>query len=1583
MLDTREMLVNNVLQQVNWKECSGSSHKQFIRCYVSAMSCDLLQTRSVESIVQSANWHWHLAVKRKPRQTLIDIKPSKNLDAKVYVSSTSVRIVCEDAPFLVDSIRNIIQQHDYPIKVLHNLAGYGVSRDVDGYLKSFDEASCVNESFMWFELGVNLSKSEQLALLKSMDSVLKDVYRSVKDWSKMQKRLTMVSSSWLSIKDKFSEGEYEEAIEFIDWMMEYFTFLGYRRYDLSADSPLNLVLSLSSSLGVLRANPNSSNKTILSVYPKILPGESILNSLFYFTKTNTFSTVHRSTYTDMFVLKRFDTNGRFIGEDRFIGLMTSDVYDSDPTKIPLIRKKVTEVVNQTQFRSRFSNKSLLYILKRLPREELFQADFNHLLEVSNKIFDIRDRPQIRLFCRRDVLNRFISCMLYIPRDRFNTKVRMKIQNLLMKAFNSNEVYSTPIFSESILARVHFIFRVNPEAPLSYDSEELQSKIQGLTEPWSDIFTHQVLHHYGTKEAVEFTKYAGCFSAAYQQTYSPDQAILDLPYIVAAIDSGRLQLRIDRAKQLSYNLMIFESCNRSITLSKIVPILEHMGFEILNEQCFQENINGTIVHISKIIAVPREEIKLDLEYSENNFYQALKLVLSGDYDNDAFNYLIFTAQLDIYEVNALRTYARYLKQLGFTLTQTSIAECLNKNHEFTKLLMDYFKLKFDSGRKVATKILTETYSNLCESLSNIQSLNEDKVLRSYIELMAATVRTNYRIKEAKALCLKISMSAVSFAKKPKPHMEIFVYSRRFEGVHLRMSTVARGGIRWSDRNDDYRTEVHDLMTAQEVKNALIVPAGAKGGFVCKNLNVTDSRQEVLHCYRLFISCLLSMVDNIKEGKTVKKQDIVAYDVDDTYFVVAADKGTSMFSDEANAIAKHADFWLGDAFASGGSYGYDHKKLGITARGAWESIIWHFIELGKSVNQPFTLVGIGDMGGDVFGNGLLLARFGKLIAAFNHNHIFLDPNPDIEVSYKERQRLFESDDSQWSDYNADLISEGGGVFSRWVKSISISLQVRKALGTSHTKMTPNELIQVILKAPCDVLWNGGIGTYVKSSTESHQDVGDNHNIACRINGDQLRVRMIGEGGNLGLTQLARIQASANGVRLNTDFIDNSAGVDCSDHEVNLKIFLDDLLGKEIMTFKDRNKLLRSLSDNVCDLVLKNNQLQNIVLSLSLNLAKRRMGIFRRLIDNQEAYGDLDRKAEFLPTNEELRARSKQGIGLYRPEMAFLLCHVKNKLQKDILNSDIPEMKLAQSMMFSLFPEQINKKYFKELQSHKLRRQLIATDLSNRVVNEGGITFVERISEEINQDVVKVLKAFIIARQMFQVDKCLECIQTSQKDVSNAIYKELLISVSSMLKMSVRWLLRHNCFLEDDRMRVLDLSDVMLNIEVLLTKSQRKKVHKLMMVLKNTSLDQAAIKRLAFMRYIYIYLNVLKVSEELKAPVSGLMSVFDFVYHKLAINYLREKLFDMVDQNRWDLVQRSSLEGDIDKSVMRLCSKLYNDANLSEINLDKDAWVMKRWFKVNAADVSEWFNIVNEIKSSSNNGFSIFSIASRHLDFLTRLN
>ncbi|HJN37287.1 MAG TPA: NAD-glutamate dehydrogenase [Gammaproteobacteria bacterium] len=1584
MLITREMLVDNILQQVNWKECQGASHKKFLRCYLSAMSGDLLQVPILEGVVQAANWHWDLAFQRKPRQSIIKIHPSKYYDNSDYISTTAVRIVCEDVPFLVDSIRNVIQQHDYPIKVLHNLAGYGVLRDAEGYLTEFDHASSRCESYMWFELGVCLSRSEQSLLMKSMEGVLKDVYRAVKDWSKMQKHLQGVGDSWGAIRDKFAEGEYEEAIEFINWMMEYFTFLGYRRYDLSPQSRSHLVLSSTSSLGVLRSNPSTSSKKSLSKYPKILPEKSILNSLFYFTKTNTFSTVHRSTYTDMFVVKRFDAKGGFVGEDRFIGLMTSDAYDSDPTKIPLIRKKVMEIVRQTQYRSRFSNKSLLYILKRLPREELFQADFNHLYDLSNNILDIRDRPQIRLFCRNDVLNRFVSCMLYIPRDRFSTKVRLKIQSLLLNAFNSNEVYSTPVFSESILARIHFIFRTNPESLISYDVSKLQEKIELLTEPWTDNFTDQLGKQYDAILAGRYSKYSGCFSAAYHQIYSPLQASRDLPYIIKAIETNCLQLRINRSKNSSYSLMIFEANDRTITLSKIVPILEYMGFELLNEQCVQENINGTSVHISKILAMPREEIKLDLEDCEDNFYQALKLVLSGDVDNDSFNYLIFTAQLNIREVNLLRAYACYLKQLGFTLTHTSIAECLNKHYLLTQELIGYFKLKFGSRRKVSARILLEHHNRLFENLSTIQNLNEDKILRSYIELISGTVRTNYRVKNAETLCLKMAISTIPLAKKPRPYMDIFVYSKRFEGVHLRMSSVARGGLRWSDRYDDYRTEVHDLMTAQEVKNALIVPAGAKGGFVCKQLHGTDPKVEVLECYRLFISSLLSMVDNMKNGVVVKKPEVTSYDDDDTYFVVAADKGTSTFSDEANEIANQNDFWLGDAFASGGCYGYDHKKLGITARGAWESVKWHFTEIGKSVDQPYTMVGIGDMGGDVFGNGLLLARSAKLVAAFNHKHIFLDPDPDIGSSYQERKRLFNGKKSQWTDYNSELISQGGGVFSRCVKSIPISSQVRKSLGIVAHKLTPNELIQAILKAPCDLLWNGGIGTYVKASSESHQDVGDNHNIICRVDGDQLRVKIIGEGGNLGFTQLARIEAAANGVRINTDFIDNSAGVDCSDHEVNLKILLDDLLDKKKMTFNDRNKLLQKLSDNVCALVLKNNQLQNIILSLSLRLSKRRMGVFRRLIEQQESYGNLDRSIEFLPTNEELRARVKMGEGLYRPEMSILLCHVKNKLQKDILNSNIPEMPLAQSMLFSLFPKHICEKYSTELQNHRLKRQLIATDLSNRVVNEGGITFVQRISEELNRDVIDVIKAFSIAREMFQVEVCFECIEKARNNVSNAIYKELLIAVSSMLKMSVRWLLKHDRFLSDSQESSVDVSKIIMNVEMILTKFQRKSVSKLIGVLRATSLDLPAIKRLVLMRYIYVYLNVLKVADELKLQdLEKLIALFNFIYTKLHINNLREKLLDRVDQNRWDLIQRSSLEGDIDKSMMAMCLQFYKKVESSDVVIDKHHPVFKTWLKKYSVNLNEWFNIVNEIKSSSNNGFSVFSIASRYLEGLAKLN
>jgi glutamate dehydrogenase len=1123
------------------------------------------------------------------------------------------------------------------------------------------------------------------------------------------------------------------------------------------------------------------------------------------TKANARSTVHRPGYIDYVGVKRYDANGAVVGEHRFLGLFTSATYSARVSEIPLLRGKVREVSERAGLApASHLGKSLVHILETYPRDELFQITPDELYEIANGILQLGERQRFRLFVRRDPFERFISCLIFVPRENYTTELRRKFQAILLQAFDGTSADFDVLLTDAVLARIHMTVRTTPGRIPAYDRREVERRLADAARRWEDDLRQALIDEEGEARAAQlFRRFGPSFPASYRENVSARAAVADVRRL-DGLALGGLALNLYRPLEAPPNRLGFKvyRAGEPVALSTSLPMLEHMGVRVLSEQPYEvgpERGDPFWIHDFELDLVGLDDI--DAEQVAPLFEEAFARVMAGAVENDDFNRLVLRAALSADEIAVLRAYAKYLRQTGFALSQSFIEATLTAHPRIARMLVQLFKLRFDPAAADATAVASQV-SAIEQALEKVGPLSEDRVLRQYLALILATTRTNYWRTGGGAsgeagprrpfLSFKFDPSKIPGLPEPRPMFEIFVYSTRFEGVHLRGGKVARGGLRWSDRPEDFRTEVLGLVKAQMVKNTVIVPVGSKGGFVLKKAPPATDRDALLKegiaCYQNYLRGLLDLTDNLVGGKVVPPPHVVRHDGDDPYLVVAADKGTATFSDYANAISKEYGHWLGDAFASGGSAGYDHKKMGITARGAWESVKRHFRELGIDTQATdFTVVGIGDMSGDVFGNGMLLSRHIRLVAAFDHRHIFIDPNPDPAASFAERERLFALPRSSWADYDQSLISAGGGVWARSEKSIPISPQAQAALGIEAARMTPAELISAILKAPVDLLYNGGIGTYVKSSDETHADVGDRANDAVRINGAGLRCKVVGEGGNLGLTQLGRVEAALAGVRLYTDAIDNSAGVDTSDHEVNIKVLLGLPIADGELTEKQRNALLVEMTDDVAQLVLRDNYFQTQALSVAGRIGLRLLDQQQRFIRFLEKEGRLNRALEFLPSDETIDERRARGIGLTGPERAVLLAYSKMWLFDALLASELPEDAWIATALERYFPAVLRQRFGAYIGRHPLRREIIATHVLNSMINRVGATFVHRLMEATGATPPQIVRAYLLAREVFALVPTWQAIEALDNVVSDEVQSQMLIDLGRRTGRATIWFLR----------------------------------------------------------------------------------------------------------------------------------------------------------------------------------------------------
>ncbi len=1436
-------------------------------------------------------------------------------------------------------------------------------------------------------------------LYKQFELVIEDNTLVVEDWVKMRDKVQDSIDELNAPPKSLDKDEVEETQAFLKWIEDHhFTFLGVRDYEIvSQGKEIILRVIPDTGLGVLRQSLHKSSvRSITAMNPEARQ-LTLSPHILVMSKTNTLSTVHRDSYTDYIGVKRFDKTGKVIGERRIVGLYTSAAYNTNPKHIPFLRHKVTNIMSKSNLRPKsHAGKILLNILETLPRDDLFQASEDELLEIGLGIFHLQERRRIRMFARVDVYRRFISCLVFVPRDRFNTELRRDMGDVLEEAFKAKEITFATRFSESTLARIHFMIRIDPEEKIDFNFKEVEQKLIEIGRSWPDDLLQNLKEAFGEEDANHlFCQYKHAFPAVYRTNFSPRTAVYDIKHIEHLTPEDSLGMNfyrpLDDSKE-TFRLKIYQH-DVTIPISDVLPIIENLGMRAITERPYVLKFKeGKVTWITDFILQYTNSTAFNFDDIREAFQKAFTHIWFNNAENDAFNQLVLGAGLDWRQVSVLRAYAKYFKQIGITFSQDYIISALNHNTELAKKLIVLFELHFKPEKiSQREKKIHSLVDELLSDLDAVENLDHDKILRQYIQVITSTLRTNFYQTNEKGqpksyISFKMNSKTIANMPKPFPMFEIFVYSPRLEGIHLRCGKVARGGIRWSDRKEDFRTEILGLMKAQQVKNSVIVPTGAKGGFVAKQIPMQATRDEIFEegvaCYKLFIKGLLDITDNLADDEALKPKNVVCYDEDDPYLVVAADKGTATFSDTANAISAEYGFWLGDAFASGGSVGYDHKKMGITARGAWESVKRHFYQLGLDTQKKdFTVVGIGDMGGDVFGNGMLLSKHIKLVAAFNHMHIFIDPSPNTKTSYEERQRLFNLQRSTWADYDKNLISKGGGVFNRSAKSIAVTPEMKSLLGIKQSTVEPNELIISILKSKVDLLWSAGIGTFVKARTESNVEVGDRTNDAIRVNAGDLHCRVVGEGGNLGLTQLARVEFALNGGLIYTDFIDNSAGVSCSDKEVNIKILLNKVLSSGDMTDKQRTELLENMTDEVSKLVLYENKCQTRALNLMAAQSYRSIELHARYLNELERLGKIDRDIEFLPEQKVLMDRKLAGKGLTTPGMAVLFCYSKILLKEAILSTDVPEDAYLNKYLVDSFPVPLRSKYKEQMQSHPLKREIIATAISNIIVNEMGFTFVFRLQDETGAPISAIVRAYMITRGILNMEEIWEQINALESKVSASEQIDIMLLYVRLMRRLTRWFLRnqrtHLDITETVDMFAPGIHQLKASIPSILGDKQRDIYQEVFDSYHTMGIKKSLCHELTITRGLFSALDIIELAQILDVEISKTAEVYYHLGEYLDLTWMRTKVIIHPTENHWESLSREALRDDLDwqqrqltKGIIQLDNKHKNYVSSIAVWTEKQLPLIERWRK-----------ILNNLRASSSLNYTMFFVATRELLDLTQ--
>ncbi len=1638
-------MVTTILDQLSAhpKLAGQAATRAFAEGFLAGLSDDDLAERDAETWLRLIVDLAAFADERASGQARVRVFNPSVADNGWEDVHTVIQIVNDDMPFLVDSVGMAIQVRDLRTHLLIHPV-FKVQRD-GKQLGAVGPATGdgANESVIHLEVDRRVDAADLDSLQAGIEQVLADVRSAVADWQPMLASMAAAASGMDAGNTPLAEADLDETRAFLRWLADdNFTFVGYREYEVATVKGEEVLQPVAGTgLGILRKEGASQTVRSLKTLPASGKGgkdDDGSRDAVIITKTNARSTVHRPGHLDYIGVLRFDDQGNPVRELRFIGLFTSGAYMCRPGDVPLVRTKVNQVMERSGLnQDSHRGKALKHVLETLPRDELFQCTTDDLFQIATGIVSLQERSRTRLFLRPDRYGRFWSALAFIPRDRYNTTVREGIEALLHKAFQAQTMDTQIQVGDSSLARLHLVIRPQPGSLVEPDVAALESQVRRVVRNWYDELCDVLVERHGSDDGVGlFGRYSRLLPSGYVEENTPEAAATDI-HAMAGLEGGNdLSLNLyqpDPDDDRHFRFKLYR-LGEQITLSEALPMMENMGLRIVSEHPYTLEADGERISLQDFeITFTDEDIDVDVQASHVFFEEAFEAVWRGEAENDSFNRLIVASRLFWREVALLRAYTKYLLQVGVPFSQAYFEQTINAYPILARLMIEVFQAKFDPERAaesaeqarhaqgVLERALTRMARNDAEReqipavakargkgsvafekavvdafkamLEHTGSADEDRILRSMMAAVHATLRCNFYQQDGQGqplpyFAFKIDPSRLIEAPRPMPYREVYVYSPRVEGSHLRFGPVARGGLRWSDRREDFRTEVLGLVKAQMVKNTVIVPVGAKGGFIVKRPPVGGDRDafqaEGVSCYRMFINGLLDVSDNLVDGTPVTPPNTVRHDGEDHYMVVAADKGTATFSDIANSISEERGFWLGDAFASGGSYGYDHKGMGITARGAWESVKRHFRALGIDCQkQDFTAAGIGDMSGDVFGNGMRLSRHIRLVAAFDHRHIFIDPDPDAATGFKERERLFKLPRSSWDDYDRSLIAEGGGVWPRSARSIPVSEQMREALGLDEgvTSLAPVELIQAILKAPVDLLWNGGIGTYIKGSGETHADVGDRANMAVRIDGGQLRCRIVGEGGNLGMTQRGRIEAArVAGVQINTDFIDNSAGVDTSDHEVNIKILLNELVANGKLGFEERNQLLLDMTDEVAELVLNDNYRQNQAISLMERLARERLGSKQHFIRVLETQGKLDRALEYLPSDAEFDERRSRGESLTRPELAVLLSYSKMELFDQLLDSDVPEDPYLSRELARYFPQPIRERYGTELEQHRLRREIIATAVTNSMINRMGSTFVLRMQEDTGRGPAQIAKAFSIAREILDARSLWAAIDGLDGKVTDAVQVDALHQIWSLLRSMTRWLLNQGGDLNIAE-AVERYADGMTALRGSLAKLVPSVMRKEMVASsgrwREAGLTKALADEISSLAPLAAALDIIEVAHASGRPVSQVSEVYYQLGDALNLSWLMGRIEALPVSGRWHAQARGELRDQLFAEHRTLTAKLLAGAGDQAGRKVVDAWLQQ-----DADHLGSALQLFAELRNQVNLDFATAMVATRTLARLVKV-
>lgn len=1594
----------------------------FLQRYYLHTAPEDLADRDPVDVFGAAFSHYRLAETR-PQGTANVRVHTPTVEENGWSGSHSVvDVVTDDMPFLVDSVTSELTRQGRGIHVVIH-PQVVVRRDLTGKLievlttpPTGEPAHDAHiESWIHVEIDRETDRADLKQITADLLRVLSDVREAVEDWEKMRDSALRMADELPTepTASDLSSNEVEEARELLRWLAaDHFTFLGYREYQLREDDSLAAVPG--TGLGILRSDPQHAGEDSHPVSPSFerLPADARAKArehkLLVLTKANSRSTVHRPSYLDYVGVKKFDENGEVVGERRFLGLFSSAAYTESVRRVPVIRRTVDEVLEGAGFSpNSHDGRDLLQILETYPRDELFQTPVDELRSIVTSVLYLQERRRLRLYLRQDEYGRYYSALVYLPRDRYTTGVRLRIIDILKEELDGTSVDFTAWNTESILSRLHFVVRVPQGTELpelsDADKDRIEARLVEAARSWADGFGEALNAECGEERAAELLRsYGNAFPEGYKADHSPRAAVADLVHLEQLTEEQAFALSLYEPVGAAPDERRFKIYRKgaSVSLSAVLPVLSRLGVEVVDERPYELRCsNRTTAWIYDFgLRMPKSQ-NGNGDYlgddGRQRFQEAFAATWTGQAENDGFNALVLSAGLNWRQAMVLRAYAKYLRQAGSTFSQDYMEDTLRNNVHTTRLLVSLFEARMSpdrqrAGREIVDALLEEVDA----ALDQVASLDEDRILRSFLTVIKATLRTNF-FQEALGghphayVSMKFDPQAIPDLPAPRPAYEIWVYSPRVEGVHLRFGKVARGGLRWSDRREDFRTEILGLVKAQMVKNTVIVPVGAKGGFVAKQLPDPSVDRDAwlaegIASYKMFISALLDITDNLVAGEVVPPADVVRHDEDDTYLVVAADKGTATFSDIANGVAESYNFWLGDAFASGGSAGYDHKKMGITARGAWESVKRHFRELGVDTqSEDFTVVGVGDMSGDVFGNGMLLSEHIRLVAAFDHRHIFLDPTPDAAVSYAERRRMFELPRSSWADYDTALLSAGGGVFPRTAKAIPVNAHVREALGIEDkvAKMTPADLMKAILKSRVDLLWNGGIGTYVKASTESHADVGDKANDAIRVDGADLRVKVVGEGGNLGLTQLGRIEFAQQGGKINTDAIDNSAGVDTSDHEVNIKILLNGLVTDGDMTVKQRNKILAEMTDEVGALVLRNNYAQNTAIANALAQSKDMLHAQQRFMRTLVREGHLDRALEFLPTDRQIRERLAQGQGLTSPETAVLLAYTKITVADELLHTTLPDDPYLRTLLHAYFPTALREKFAEQIDTHALHREIVTTVLVNDTVNTGGTSFLHRLREETGASLEEIVRAQTAARAIFDAAEVWDGVEALDNTVEAPVQTRIRLHSRRLCERGTRWLL-------NNRPQPLQLAEtveffgerveqVWSQLPKLLRGADLDWYQQIYDELTGAGVPAELATRVAGFSSAFPALDIVSVADRTGKDPMDVAEVYYDLADRLHITQLMDRIIELPRADRWQSMARASIREDLYAAHAALTADILTAGNGTSTPEQRFA----AWEKKNTAILGRARTTLDEIQGSEMFDLANLSVAMRTMRTLLR--